>query len=195
MDFGLARVVVGPLKSEAKHAGPVDHARHDHGTVPYMSPEQVRGEKVDVRSDIFSFGVVLYEMLTGHQPFTNRSAAEDISAILNEEPPTLSRYAPDLPEELQRIVAEVSGERSQSAIPGRRGSSSRSPALEARLGIGAGDRRASRKPRPSQRLLRPGTRRSMLSLNSSRWRLRSKARAPCCAASLCGEWWAPGWWR
>src|SRR5207253_1245621 len=67
-------------------------------------PEQVRGETLDGRSDIFSFGVVLYEMLSGRQPFASENAAATISAILNEKPPTLLRYAPDLPEELQRIV-------------------------------------------------------------------------------------------
>jgi TolB-like protein len=103
MDFGLARLVVGAAESEAKTQALLTTPGTILGTVPYMSPEQVKGEKVDVRTDIFSFGVVFYEMLTGHQPFTNRSAAETISAILNEEPPTLSRYAPDLPEELQRI--------------------------------------------------------------------------------------------
>jgi TolB-like protein len=104
MDFGLARLVSGAAESEAKTQSLLTTPGTILGTVPYMSPEQVKGEKVDVRTDIFSFGVMLYEMLSGHQPFTNRSAAETISAILNEEPPMLSRYAPDLPEELQRIA-------------------------------------------------------------------------------------------
>jgi serine/threonine protein kinase len=104
MDFGLARLVDGASESEAKTQSLLTTPGTILGTVPYMSPEQVKGEKVDVRTDIFSFGVVLYEMLTGHQPFTSRSTAETISAILNEEPPTLSRYAPDLPDDLQRIT-------------------------------------------------------------------------------------------
>ena len=61
------------------------------GTVPYMSPEQVRGEELDCRSDIFSFGTVLYEMLSGRRPFEAKSAAEMISAILTAEPPPISR--------------------------------------------------------------------------------------------------------
>jgi TolB-like protein/tRNA A-37 threonylcarbamoyl transferase component Bud32 len=104
MDFGLARLVSGVGESEAKTQSLLTTPGTILGTVPYMSPEQVKGEKLDVRTDIFSFGAVLYEMLSGHQPFANRSAAETISAILNEEPPALSRYAPDLPEELQRIA-------------------------------------------------------------------------------------------
>ena len=61
------------------------------GTVPYMSPEQVRGEELDGRSDIFSFGTVLYEMLSGRRPFEAKSTAEVISAILTVEPPPISR--------------------------------------------------------------------------------------------------------
>src|SRR5882724_12165377 len=104
MDFGLARVIAGAVESEAETQSMLSMPGMILGTIPYMSPEQVRGEVLDGRSDIFSFGVVLYEMLSGHQPFASGSAAATISAILNEEPPTLLRYAPHLPEELQRIA-------------------------------------------------------------------------------------------
>src|SRR5438445_3613840 len=104
MDFGLARVIAGAIESEAATQSLLTTPGTILGTMPYMSPEQVRGEVLDARSDIFSFGVVLYEMLSGRQPFASESAAATISAILNEEPPTLLRYAPDLPEELQRIA-------------------------------------------------------------------------------------------
>src|SRR5437667_1056730 len=104
MDFGLARVIAGAVESEAETQSLLTTPGTILGTMPYMSPEQVRGEVLDARSDIFSFGVVLYEMLSGRQPFASESAAATISAILNEEPPTLLRYAPDLPEELQRIA-------------------------------------------------------------------------------------------
>ena len=104
LDFGLARVVDGPLNSEAETRNQLTSPGTIMGTMPYMSPEQLRAEVLDGRSDIFSFGVVLYEMLSGRQPFANRSAAEVMSAILKEEPPALSGYAPGLPEELQRIV-------------------------------------------------------------------------------------------
>src|SRR5712691_3810713 len=106
MDFGLAKVMQHSevVASEAETEVPLSTPGAVIGTLPYMSPEQVRGETLDGRSDIFSFGVVLYEMLSGRQPFASESAAATISAILNEEPPTLLRYAPDLAEELQRIA-------------------------------------------------------------------------------------------
>jgi len=105
MDFGLARVVTKGIDSEAvTQSMGLTTPGTILGTLPYMSPEQVRGEALDVRSDIFSFGVVLYEMLSGRHPFANRSAAETISAILKEEPSMLSPHADDVPEELQRIA-------------------------------------------------------------------------------------------
>src|SRR2546426_4778825 len=104
MDFGLARVIAGAVESEAETQSLLTTPGTIMGTMPYMSPEQVRGEVLDGRSDIFSFGVVLYELLSGRQPFASSSAAATILAILNEEPPTLLRYAPDLPEALQRIT-------------------------------------------------------------------------------------------
>jgi TolB-like protein len=104
MDFGLARVIAGLAGSESQTLSMMTTPGTILGTVPYMSPEQVRGETLDGRSDIFSFGVVLYEMLSGRQPFASKSAAETISAILNQEPAMLSLYAPDLPHELQRIA-------------------------------------------------------------------------------------------
>src|SRR5262249_9783448 len=71
---------------------------------PYMSPEQVKGETIDTRTDIFSFGVVLYEMLSNHQPFASESAAATASAILTKEPLPLLRFNPGAPDELLRIV-------------------------------------------------------------------------------------------
>ena len=75
------------------------------GTVGYMSPEQVRGEPIDPRSDIFSFGAVLYEMLTGKRAFKRETSAETMTAILREEPPALSDTGWQGPLELQRILA------------------------------------------------------------------------------------------
>ena len=104
LDFGLARVIAGAVESEAETQSLLTTPGTILGTVPYMSPEQVRGEPVDARSDIFSFGVLLYEMLSGRQPFVCESAAATISAILTDEPPSLARSRTDASEDLQRIV-------------------------------------------------------------------------------------------
>jgi serine/threonine protein kinase len=71
-----------------------------------MSPEQVRCEQLDARSDIFSFGAVLYEMLSGRQPFACESAAATASAILTRDPPAVTRSSPDAPAELHRILSK-----------------------------------------------------------------------------------------
>ncbi len=74
------------------------------GTIGYVSPEQVKAEKADHRSDIFSFGIVLYEMLTGRQPFRKNSEAATLHAIVNENPEPIARYMADIPEDIQHIL-------------------------------------------------------------------------------------------
>ena len=89
LDFGLAKVAHA---MGSPHDAPTTRLSEDgmvFGTIGYMSPEQLRGESADVRSDIFSFGVVMYEMLTGRTPFARDTTAETISAILNDDPPRL----------------------------------------------------------------------------------------------------------
>jgi eukaryotic-like serine/threonine-protein kinase len=106
MDFGLAKDVseTRQLESEADTLSLLTGPDVIVGTVPYMSPEQMRGEGADARSDIFSFGTLLYEMFSGRQPFAAETAASTISAILTKEPPPLARYATGVPIELERIV-------------------------------------------------------------------------------------------
>jgi hypothetical protein len=77
------------------------------GTVSYMSPEQARGLKVDGRTDIFSLGVVLYEMVAGRAPFGGATAADVLVSILEKEPVPLSRSAPEIPTELERIASKA----------------------------------------------------------------------------------------
>ena len=106
MDFGLAKVIRerSLAESEALTESLLTEPGIVIGTVPYMSPEQVQGNVLDARSDIFSFGAVLYEMITGHKPFEERNAAALFSAILSREPMPLNRYAVNVPPELERIV-------------------------------------------------------------------------------------------
>ena len=77
------------------------------GTVAYMSPEQTRGKAVDARTDIWSFGVVLFQMLTGQQPFPGETTSDIIAAILTTETPRLAEFVSDLPPELERIVRKT----------------------------------------------------------------------------------------
>ena len=88
LDFGLAKVVRDPVipEAEAETGSMLSIPGMVMGTLPYMSPEQVRGEELDARSDIFSFGTVVYESLSGRRPFEAKSSAEVISAILTREP-------------------------------------------------------------------------------------------------------------
>jgi len=110
LDFGLAKVTHPEALSEADSAlptggPPATGAGTVLGTVGYMSPEQVRGRPVDHRSDIFSLGIVLYEMLTGQRAFRGDSAVETMNAILKEDPPPITESARSLPPALDRIVA------------------------------------------------------------------------------------------
>src|SRR4029450_12872755 len=74
------------------------------GTAHYMSPEQARGQKVDARSDVWSFGVVLYEMVAGSPPFRGETPSDCIAAILTAEPVPLSSVSPDVPAKLESIL-------------------------------------------------------------------------------------------
>ena len=107
LDFGLAKLTQ-PESGEASQS-PTEMRGTDAGsvlgTVGYMSPEQVRAQPVDHRSDIFSFGSVLYEMLSGRRAFRGDSAVETMSAILKEDPPDLSETNRSLPPALERIVS------------------------------------------------------------------------------------------
>src|ERR1700682_4122066 len=105
LDFGLAKLAqqrdaygVEATIAEGTAPGVV------MGTVGYMSPEQVRGKTADHRSDIFAFGTILYELVTGKQSFHKPTSAETMTAILNEEPPSISQLAPNTPPGLQRVV-------------------------------------------------------------------------------------------
>ncbi|MCZ6652232.1 MAG: protein kinase [Planctomycetota bacterium] len=108
LDFGLARIETnGPMGGTGLTATRTLQTQVGSimGTVQYMSPEQVRGQPADARSDIFAFGCVLYEMLTGDRPFHRPTNAETMAAVLNDDPPVLADAGFDGPAELQRIAA------------------------------------------------------------------------------------------
>jgi eukaryotic-like serine/threonine-protein kinase len=123
LDFGLAKLVEQRPAAVDSQAQTIARAHTDPGvvlgTVGYMSPEQVRGQGADHRADIFSFGVILYEMLSVRRAFGGDSAVEVMSAILKEEPPELSeantKVSPQLEKIVRRCMEKQPGRRFQSA--------------------------------------------------------------------------------
>ncbi len=106
MDFGLAKRVT-PEGEDEDISTVLTREGAAVGTVPYMSPEQVRGQKLDTRSDIFSFGVVLYEMVTGVHPFKKGSIMDTAQTILSVTPPPIARYTDDVPDLLQHTLRKM----------------------------------------------------------------------------------------
>ncbi|HVS83971.1 MAG TPA: protein kinase [Pyrinomonadaceae bacterium] len=107
LDFGLAKLTE-PKSGESEAATLVNTKQGIvMGTAHYMSPEQTRGQRVDARTDIWSLGVVLYEMTTGRMPFEGPTASDVISLILQKEPLSPARHAPEVPPELERIITKA----------------------------------------------------------------------------------------
>jgi serine/threonine protein kinase len=103
LDFGLAKL----LESDFQDPGGAQTLTASGaivGTVGYVSPEQLHGEDADYRSDLFGLGVVVFEMLSGRNPFLHETTAETLNAILNKSPEKLSEFRDDVPEELSRLV-------------------------------------------------------------------------------------------
>ncbi len=104
LDFGLAHFHGGPQDPEAETMTHATDPGSILGTAAYMSPEQARGETVDTRSDVFSLGVVLFEMLTGHQVFGRPTAVETMTAVLQHDPPSMDGAPQPVPAVLERTV-------------------------------------------------------------------------------------------
>jgi len=106
LDFGLAKVMPEVAPADATIAEAITQDHTILGTLQYMAPEQLQGKPADTRSDIFSFGCVLYEMFTGKRAFEGESPASVIAAILERDPPALSSFRPVAPRALERVIAK-----------------------------------------------------------------------------------------
>jgi serine/threonine protein kinase/tetratricopeptide (TPR) repeat protein len=108
LDFGLARTTVSPSDLNLTAAStldvPVTAPHHVVGTIPYMAPEQIQEEPVDAQADLFSFGILLYELATGRRPFVGQTFVEVASAILRDSPVPLRETRPDLPPDFEHLV-------------------------------------------------------------------------------------------
>lgn len=113
LDFGLAKLTEksGQSKSGSSQIDTMvkAHTRPGAvlGTIDYMSPEQARGQTLDQRTDVFSLGIVLYQMAAGRAPFAAATSVDTLVSILEKEPPPLDEYAPEVPAEFQRIVSKA----------------------------------------------------------------------------------------
>ena len=111
LDFGLAKLV--EQKKFFVNQGDENGRQNETtkglilGTINYMSPEQAKGKRVDERTDIFSFAVLVYEMMTGRTPFAGDSMSETLANLINKEPPPLSRFSQGVPDEMQHIVSKT----------------------------------------------------------------------------------------
>ncbi len=149
LDFGLAKPADAKLAhamDAATQATPLSTDGLVVGTAPYMAPEQIRGDAVDARADLFALGIVLYELLTGRRPFEGATFADVSAAILRDAPEPLARRRVDLPEELERAV-----ERCLQKEPGNRAQSAQEVGGElrrARRAIDTGETPASKRPEP-----------------------------------------------
>ncbi len=124
LDFGLAKLTDPPSSTTFDTNSPTSPGFKTEpgtilGTVAYMSPEQTRGYELDARSDLFSLGVVLYEMTAGHSPFARATAADTIASILEKEPPSIAEFTPEIPEAMESVIRKTlrkeRGERYQTA--------------------------------------------------------------------------------
>ena len=174
LDFGLAKATAGPIGGVEAAARATEALLTDPGnalgTVSYMSPEQVRAQPLDARTDVFSFGVVLYEMTTRVRPFRGDSSGIVADAILNRAPVPPVRLNPDVPAELERVIDKCLEKDRESALPARVGDPHRPAAPETgrRLGPGPGAPKGApydRQTLESDRARRRGSARAL------RWRV------------------------
>ncbi len=159
LDFGLAKLTVnGDEESDSDNTGLPTMTRGTTpgsvlGTVGYMSPEQVKGEAADPRSDIFALGAVLYEMLTGQRAFKGDSAVETMSAIIKEEPPEISTTGKILPPGLERLTLHCLEKRPEDRFQSARDLVFDLESISGMTTLGSGAQAALREEESSRKLL------------------------------------------
>jgi TolB-like protein/Tfp pilus assembly protein PilF len=118
LDFGLARVGGADIGEQTLIATqpPITHQGMIVGTMPYMSPEQVEGKPLDPRSDLFSLGVIFYELLSGSRPFSGSSSPALMSAILRDTPSSVCEKRPEVPESIDRLIARLLEKRPEDRV-------------------------------------------------------------------------------
>ena len=210
LDFGLAKLTERWRTDEVdRDAATRAMVQTEPGTVmgttAYMSPEQARGAEVDTRTDVWSLGVVLYEMVTGQEPFKSETASDTNAAILKTEPPPLSHLVPDIPGELERIVKKALQKDREERYQGVKDMLLDLKSLKREFDIGAGVERSSasysqerRRSGFSQKSGASAQFPTQISSLSQQLRLASKARWLWLSAVLlvpvliAGGWY---WWR
>ena len=161
LDFGLAKFARAGaedgVSSDMPTASLTTSVGHILGTPAYMSPEQAEGKGVDQRTDIFSFGIVLYEMAAGQRPFQGDSAMGIISAVIKDTPPGLGELRPDLPPELARIVARCLVKEPSGRYPSARALAEDLAALRSASRVGPGATLTDVRPAPPVAVVAPSS--------------------------------------
>jgi serine/threonine protein kinase/tetratricopeptide (TPR) repeat protein len=157
LDFGLAKLLRSPQEvSAASTVAGVTQPGTIMGTAAYMSPEQIRGQEIDHRADIFAFGCVLYEMLSGEQPFPGTTAADTLAAILTRDPRPLVDSQPEVPAALELVVLRCLEKRPEDRFDTARDVAfALTAAAQPRKPPGAVDRRPPVQELPSIAVLPP----------------------------------------
>jgi serine/threonine-protein kinase len=147
LDFGLAKLNERSYetRSDESFAAVETNPGVVMGTYTYMSPEQARGIEVDARTDVFSLGVVLYELITGQEPFTGPTSSDVIAALLHDDPPPLIHFSPQTPAELQRVIDRALAKDFATRYPSVAEMAADLKDVEQDLGIGTSVERAKRR--------------------------------------------------
>jgi Tol biopolymer transport system component len=189
LDFGLAKLTDRADSSDGEFTGsmhqdgtPASGEGSIVGTVSYMSPEQAEGKKVDARSDIFSFGSLLYEMVTGRRAFQGDSRLSTLSAVLREEPKPASQIVEGLPRELERIIARCLRKSPERRFQTMADLKVALEELKEESDSGTLSMAPPRQQRPGRRLVWAGTLLAAFTLSvGALWFMRSPGKTPAAA--------------